>query len=310
MVSGVATFSNLSLNKTGTGYTLVASATGLTSATSSAFNILPGTAAKLAFLTQPSDTGAGVPITPAVQVAIQDSLGNTTASTANVTVALGTNPSGSTLSGITTVAAINGVATFGNLSLNKQGTGYTLAVTSASVTGVTSSAFNITAGAPYRVLITQQPTNTVAGATLSPVQVTVLDPSGNVSTQATNAISVSIGNNPAGGTLSGTTTVNAVNGVANFTTLSVDRAGLNYTLVAGGSGLYADASVGFNVSVGAAAQLAFTASPSANVISDAPFTVKVAVRDAGGNLVTTASAPVTLALTNAPGATLSGTTTE
>jgi hypothetical protein len=38
-VNGVATFSNLSINKTGSGYTLTASHSGLTSATSSSFNV-------------------------------------------------------------------------------------------------------------------------------------------------------------------------------------------------------------------------------------------------------------------------------
>src|SRR6266516_1000466 len=38
-VGGVATFATLSLNRAAAGYTLTASATGLTSATSSAFNI-------------------------------------------------------------------------------------------------------------------------------------------------------------------------------------------------------------------------------------------------------------------------------
>src|SRR2546422_1249264 len=39
-VSGVATFSTLTIDKAGTGYTLTASATGLTGATSSAFNVV------------------------------------------------------------------------------------------------------------------------------------------------------------------------------------------------------------------------------------------------------------------------------
>ena len=46
--SGVATFNNLSLNKSGNGYTLTASAAGLTSATSNTFNITAGAANKLA----------------------------------------------------------------------------------------------------------------------------------------------------------------------------------------------------------------------------------------------------------------------
>src|SRR5439155_22456763 len=71
-ISGVATFSTLSLNRPGTGYTLTASATGLTAATSTAFNISAGAAAKLVFTVQPSNAVAGAAITPAVQVAVQD----------------------------------------------------------------------------------------------------------------------------------------------------------------------------------------------------------------------------------------------
>src|SRR5947207_10735058 len=56
--SGVATFSNLSINKTGTGYTLAASDGSLTGTTSSAFNITPATADHLAFGTQPTNTVA------------------------------------------------------------------------------------------------------------------------------------------------------------------------------------------------------------------------------------------------------------
>ena len=307
-VNGVATFSNLSLNKVGVGYTLVASASGLASTTSTAFQITPGAASRLAFLTQPSSTVAGTAITPAVQVAIVDAFGNATTATANVTVALGTNPGGGTLSGTTTVAAVNGVATFGNLALTNANSGYTLDASAGTLTGASSSPFNITAGAPYRVTLTQQPSNVSAGAVITPaIQATLYDRYGNLATQATTPVSVSLGNNPSGGTLSGTTTIPAAGGVATFDTVSVDRAGLNYTLVAGASGLYSDTSVGFDVLAGAAAQLAFTSVPSGFVGSGSAFTVRVAVRDAAGNLITGAPTQVTLSLTNAAGATLSGT---
>ncbi|KFE66749.1 hypothetical protein DB31_8963 [Hyalangium minutum] len=309
-VNGVATFSNVSINKAGAGYTLVASSSGLNSGTSTAFQITAAAAAKLAFLTQPSATVAGENITPAVQVAIVDAFGNTTTSTATVTAALGANPAGGTLGGTTTATAVNGVATFNALSITKVGTGYTLAVSAPSLGSGTSNAFDITAAAPYRVTITQQPSNTIAGAAITPaVRATVYDRHGNVATQATTPVTLSIGNNPAGGALSGTTTVNAENGVSTFNNVSVDRSGTNYTLVAGASGLYSDTSVGFDVLSGAAVQLAFTTSPSGFVSSGSPFTVRVAVRDAAGNLLTGTSTSVTLSLTNAPGATLSGTTT-
>src|SRR5205807_1145139 len=121
-VAGVATFSGLSIDKVGTGYTLTA--TGAGSATSGAFNITPGTATQLVFSVEPSSTAAGAAITPAVQVTAQDAQGNTaTGFTGDVTVAIGTNPGSGTLAGTATVAATAGVASFANLSIDKAGTG-------------------------------------------------------------------------------------------------------------------------------------------------------------------------------------------
>src|SRR5207247_1903071 len=117
---GVATFFDLSLNKTGTGYTLTASASGFTTITSSAFDITPGTATQLAFTVQPSTTVAGAAISPAVQVTALDPAGNPVPGfTGNVSVVLGNNPGGSTLGGTTTIAAVNGVASFATLTLDK-----------------------------------------------------------------------------------------------------------------------------------------------------------------------------------------------
>src|SRR5207244_2218722 len=117
-VNGVATFF-MSLNKSGTGYTLTASAGGFAPVTSTAFDITPGTATQLAFGTQPGTTVAGQQITPAVKLRALDALGNVaTGFTGAITVALGSNPGGATLSGTLVVAAVGGVASFGDLSLN------------------------------------------------------------------------------------------------------------------------------------------------------------------------------------------------
>src|SRR5439155_16275042 len=89
------------------------------------------------------------------------------------------NPGGSTLSGTTPVAAVSGVATF-FVSLNKTGTGYTLTASAGGFAPVTSTAFDITPGTATQLAFTQQPTNTVAGAAISPaVQLSALDPAGN-----------------------------------------------------------------------------------------------------------------------------------
>src|SRR6185503_10505047 len=100
---------------------------------------------------------------------VQDAFGNTvTSSTASITVAIGTNPGGGTLSGSATVAASSGVATFSTLSIDKSGTGYTLAATSGSLTSATSASFNINPAAATKLGFTTQPTSTTAGASISP----------------------------------------------------------------------------------------------------------------------------------------------
>ena len=85
---------------------------------------------------------SGAAITPALTVAIKDATGNTvTTSSDSITLAIGSNPGSGTLSGTATVTAINGVATFSGLSIDKAGTGYTLTAASGSLTGATSSTF-------------------------------------------------------------------------------------------------------------------------------------------------------------------------
>src|SRR5262249_30843427 len=148
-------------------------------------------------------------ISPAVQVAVQDAFGNTvTSSSASITVAIGTNPGGGTLSGTTTVAAGSGVATFSTLSLDHAAAGYTLNAASGALTGASSAAFTVSPAAANRLAFTAQPTSATAGVAISPaVQVTVQDAFGNTVTSSTASITVAIGTNPGGGTLSGTTTV-------------------------------------------------------------------------------------------------------
>ncbi len=103
--------------------------------------------AQLAFSQQPTTVGAGATISPAVTVSVEDSLGNVAdTDSSSVTLSLGNNPGGGTLSGTLTVTAVNGVATFNNLSINAAGSGYTLVATDTTVPGTltaTSAAFNI-----------------------------------------------------------------------------------------------------------------------------------------------------------------------
>src|SRR5213078_4263692 len=184
-VSGVATFSTLSINNAGNGYTLTASGNGLTGATSTSFNITappPPPATNLAFTTQPQSTQAGQTM-PVVRVTARDASGNTVTSyTGLITVAIGSNPSGGTLSGTTSVNAVSGVATFSTLSINNAGNGYTLLASASGLTGTTSTSFNITAPPATNLAFTTQPQSTQAGQTMPAVRVTARDASGNTVT--------------------------------------------------------------------------------------------------------------------------------
>lgn len=313
-VGGTASFDYLCVDKMGEGYTLRATATGLTAATSAPFNITIGRPALMAFVTQPSTTQAGAVITPAVTVQVQDAMGNPITNTAiSVTLEIDTNPGDGTLSGTVTKDTVAGLATFDNLSINKAGTGYTLRTTGTGLTETTSASFNITVGTPAGLAFSVQPANTVAGSTITPaVTVQVVDAQGNPVPTATNSITVAIQNNPVGGQLSGSATKNAVGGVATFNNLSINKAGNGYTLRAIASGLPVAASAPFNILPAPPTRLAFGVQPGNTAAGDAITpAVTVYVQDALGNTVAGASNAVTLAIgTNPGGDSLSGTVTR
>ncbi len=60
-----------------------------------------------------------------------------------VTIAIGDNPVGGTLTGVTKVKPVAGVATFEDLSINRPGVGYTLVASAAQAASVTSDLFDI-----------------------------------------------------------------------------------------------------------------------------------------------------------------------
>lgn len=312
-VAGVATFDNLKLDRPGIGYTIAALTPGLAGATSTAFDV-SAPATQLAFTVQPANAAASATISPAVVVAVKDAFGNTiTSATTSITLAIATNPGGGALAGTTTVSAVNGVATFANLSINNAGAGYTLTAGGAGLAGATSASFNITAAPASQLTFTVQPSNTTAGSTISPaVVVAIKDAAGNTVTSATTSITLAIGTNPGAGTLAGTTTIAAVNGVATFATLSINKAGVGYTIAATGGGLSGATSAPFSVTpVSVATVLAFTVQPVTTAAGAAINpAVAVAIKDASGNTVTSATNGITLTIgTNPGGGVLSGTTT-
>ena len=124
-----------------------ATATGLEVGVSAGFEIFPGQPAAVSFRTSPgSSFTAGTILTPAVEVELLDAAGNFVSSaTDSVTVTLGNNTNGGTLSGTTTVSAIGGVATFANLSVDNTRSNYVLTASGTSLASSNSATFDITA---------------------------------------------------------------------------------------------------------------------------------------------------------------------
>ena len=246
-VNGIATFPDVRVDEPGSGYALVATSPGLVGAESASFGVsLPP--AQLRFSVEPADATAGTSISPAVQVTLLDAEGNLTLGTSPVTVTLAANPVGGTLSGTHTANAVNGVAAFPDLSVDRSADGYTLMATAAGVPAAISADFSIVPGSATQLTFTTQPTDTPAAAVITPpIQVAVQDLFGNTVPDATDAITVDIGTNPAAGTLSGARTTNAVSGLAVFGDLSIDRVGAGYTLTASAAGLAGVTSAAFQI---------------------------------------------------------------
>src|SRR5262249_9035154 len=112
-------------------------------------------------------------------------------------------------------------------------------------------------------------------------------------------LDIAPGHNPGGATLAcggGTSIVSNGNGNADFTACHVDRPGSGYELRARASGATTVLSVAFDVEGGPAAALRFTASPANRTPPALTPQPSVSVVDAGGNLVTTSNATVTLSI--------------
>ncbi len=310
-VNGVATFSTLAINKNGAGYTLVASSTGLTSATTNTFDIAVGAPNKLVFTAQPSTANANAAITPAIVVNAQDSQGNATPLfTGLVTLGFGVNPSAASLGGVSALNAVGGVATFANVTVSAVGVGYTLTASTPALTGATSSAFNIGGGVATTLSVLSGAGQTAApsAALALPVTVLVTNAGGSPIAGSTVNFAVLTGGGsvlPTSGVSNGagqvqtTWTLGAPLGAQ---TMSATSAGL------AGSPLTINATAAF----AAATQLKFSVQPTNATagVSIAPSIV-VAAKDAGGALAGSFVGNVTLAISANPGgSTLSGTLTQ
>ncbi|HET9708558.1 MAG TPA: Ig-like domain-containing protein, partial [Gemmatimonadales bacterium] len=320
-VSGIATFPSLSIDRVNNGYTLTASASGLTGATSGLFNIVNSnvsptnssvTATSPITVCQTGcSTGAGT--ASLITVTVRDQ-GN--APVAGAQVLLSAPGASFTQPGLTNASGV----TTGTMTSTVAPQVVSVTAVANGVTISTQPPVTVNPGQPVSLTFTSQPSNTVAGATInggSGIQVTAKDQFGNTATAFTGAVAMAIATGP-GTTLTGTTGVNAVAGIATFSTLSILTPVGAYTLRASTTApALSTTSCPFSISAGAVARDTFIVQPQQTAVlaridsGNASGGVVVWITDAFGNLVTTATNNVTVALFDNPaGATLGGTKTR
>src|SRR5262249_43823779 len=133
-------------------------------------NVVVGAApaSRLTIQTQPSATAmAGMAFGQQPVVRIEDALGNVITND-NSTVVTATRSAGSgTLQGTVTATAVNGVATFANLSHNVA-TNITIQFSGSNLTNTTSSTISVSvAAADHLSIQTQPPSSATAGVTFA-----------------------------------------------------------------------------------------------------------------------------------------------
>ncbi|MCU1565290.1 MAG: fibronectin type protein, partial [Pseudarthrobacter sp.] len=175
-----------------------------------------------------------------------------------------------------------------------------------SWTAVSAESSNVTVTSLRDLSYASQPAATVtAGSAITSFQVQLRTIWGLEVWEQGVPITVSIGANPGGGTLSGTTTAYTNwSGTATFTGLRIDKAGTGYTLIASSPGYAGIASRSFSVVPAAASKLAVTggaalAGPASSAALLGPVTIQR--QDAYGNPVTAGSTTLTLATSTATG---------
>ena len=285
--AGVANFSGCKVTGAQGSYTLVATATGgLASNPSTPFTVAGTPATQLVFAQQPGATtsGAVLPVQPKVSV---DDSSNDVVTTDTSTITLSVSGGSGTVSGCTSTRSL-GVVSFANCKVTGTQGAYILTATDGSLAPATSASFTV-AGTATQLVFTQQPSSSTGGVAFASQPVVVVeDASGDVVTNNTSPVTVTIGTNPSGGSLSCSSAnpLHAVAGLASFAGCSITTAGQGYTLTAADGGLTPVTSAPFNVSAGAPSQLVFSTEPGGGA-DGVPFAAQpvVSIEDSGGNVV-------------------------
>jgi len=145
------------------------------------------------------------------------------------------------------------------------------------------------------VFTTEPPSSSSSGSTFN-LAVSVEDPNGNVVGFSSAPVTLTLSGGASGAALNcGSNPINAVDGVASFG-CSVNEPDTGYTLEATSGTLTPATSSAFGITADTASKLVFTTEPPSSSSPGATFKLAVSVENAKGNVVSSSSAPVTLAM--------------
>ncbi|MGH7559667.1 MAG: Ig-like domain-containing protein [Gemmatimonadales bacterium] len=229
---GVATFQGLKIDKSGRGYTLVATTNGASSATSRSFDIVEERNDNIVALFdgagQADTVMATLPVPYEVQVRTSTGL-----PVAGVSVSWSVTSGTGGVSPATSTTDQNGIAR----ATHRLGDRAGQETVAASVANATGSPVSFTATARHataaQLAVLQHPTDTHPGQVMTPaVRIVILDQFGNIATSAnaTAAAGIVPLTGTPGATLAGTLTQPPSGGVFTFPDLRIDLPGLGYRL--------------------------------------------------------------------------------
>ena len=264
--AGVATFSGLYDPRAET-ITLAFTGGGLTSPASNPIIVSPGVAVEIVVETQPyALVTAGNPLTDPIVVAEEDQDGNVVVGDSSTQVTASLASGSGTLIGTAQVTMQKGIASFDNLQVNTAGT-LALRFTAGTLPSVVSNPSVVQPAAAMQLSV-QLPPGGISSGTGFPLQVDALDQYGNVATSFDGPVTLSA----TGGSISGTLSATASDGVARFTDVVSTSSG-NIALTAGTSASGVTSGTSSSVPVGPAppAKLVIQVEPPQTATAGQPF---------------------------------------
>ena len=286
--TGIATFSGLAIQQVGT-YQLQASGGNLPSISSASFTITTGTAFSITPLSGGSQiAGVGTPYTSPLRALVKDGFMNPIPGASVTFAAPASGASVSFGSSATVMTDVNGIATSPAMTANGQPGVFQVTASTGPATSATFVLTNIV-GPANKLTFIQQPTDTAAGAEITPPVTVQLEDSFGNAVQTAN-IPVTLQVNPVVarmlGPLSFAAQLTDANGLATFPSLSISQVG-QYQLAAESSGVASAASNPFSIHAGTASGITATAGTPQSAIIQTVYgePLQVTVTDTAGTPV-------------------------